>query len=294
MSAKHRIVIGVVAPGRPLSREAAARTAALAAALYPDAVELRFHPQCFFAHGHFAGDDATRSDAFVETANAPDIDAVWFARGGYGACRLHESVFDRLNAGARAKPYLGYSDAGFLLGRLYRMGFTRLAHGPMPADIARAGGEAAVSRALRHLVERAPETLEPSIVGAEKAAAFNITILAHLVGTPWAPDLSGHVLLLEEVDEYHYAIDRALFTITHDPGVRAARGLALGRCDTRANADADASPLDFAMTVADIAKDWCARAGIAWLGRADIGHDAGNKIVPFGPGPASDGARATT
>jgi len=61
--------IGVVAPGSRMSSEVAASVQALAATLYPDRTpEIHFHPQCFAAHGHFAGDDATRAQAFLAIA----------------------------------------------------------------------------------------------------------------------------------------------------------------------------------------------------------------------------------
>ena len=114
--------IGVVAPSGPLAVEDADRVVALAESCVPE-VELRVHPQCFLTHNHFAGPDAVRADAFVEFANDPDLDAIWFARGGYGACRIAENVIARLGDAARGKTYLGYSDAGFLLAGLYRRGF---------------------------------------------------------------------------------------------------------------------------------------------------------------------------
>ncbi|HCK84695.1 MAG TPA: LD-carboxypeptidase, partial [Hyphomonadaceae bacterium] len=83
------------------------------------APEIVFHKQCFLSAGHFAGDDAARAAAFVEFANDPGLDAIWFARGGYGACRMAEAALAQLNDAARAKTYLGYSDAGALLGGLY-------------------------------------------------------------------------------------------------------------------------------------------------------------------------------
>ncbi|NIQ94200.1 MAG: LD-carboxypeptidase, partial [Desulfuromonadales bacterium] len=49
------------------------------------AVDLHFHPQCFLASGHFAGDDAARRQAFLDIANDAGFDALWFARGGYGS-----------------------------------------------------------------------------------------------------------------------------------------------------------------------------------------------------------------
>ena len=153
--------IGVVAPGSRLDESIAERVGQLAQSLYPSPkVEIVFHPQCFLASGHFAGDDTARRAAFLEIANDPDFDALWFGRGGYGACRLVEGLLPKLRPEARHKAYLGYSDAGNILAALYQAGFPGVAHGPMPADILREGGEAAVSRGLAYLVERAPETLE--------------------------------------------------------------------------------------------------------------------------------------
>lgn len=270
--------IGIVAPGTAIDRDIARRVTELAAGLYPGGrVELVFHPQCFESAGHFAGTDAVRLDALAETANDESLDAVWFARGGYGACRLIEGLLPRLGAAARRKAYLGYSDAGSLLGALYGRGFPFLAHGPMPVDIIRPGGEAAVARALSFLVERDPHALEPSLSVEVPAAAFNLTILCHLLGTPWQPELTGHVLMVEEVSEYMYRIDRDLFQLTSNPAIRRVAGLKLGRCS-----DIPPNTPDFGRTEEEVARAWCARSGIAWLGRADIGHDVGNKVVPFG------------
>ncbi len=275
--------IGVVAPGSRIDESTADRVEEIAASLYPgDAVRLTFHPQCFLSSGHFAGDDAARAQAFLEVANDEAFDALWFARGGYGSCRIAESVMPRLTDAARNKLYLGYSDAGTLLAGLYDKGFPALAHGPMPGDLLRAGGEAAVERALAYLVERAPETLEAGLSSDTKAVAFNITILSQLLGTPLQPDLSDHVLLLEEVSDYMYRIDRFLFHITSNPGIREAAGIRLGRCS-----DIPENDPDFGQDEEQVVKHWCAASGISYLGRADIGHDIDNKVVPFGPVPTA-------
>lgn len=276
--AERRTRIGIVAPGSAIDRDVAERVTALADRLYPGGrVELVFHPQCFESKGHFAGSDESRTAAFVQTANDESLDALWFARGGYGACRLIEGVLPALAEAARRKTYMGYSDAGSLLGALYGRGFGHLAHGPMPVDIIRSGGEAAVARALSFLVERNPQALEPSLSPEVPAAAFNLTILCHLLGTPWQPDLSGHVLMVEEVSEYMYRIDRDLFHLTSNPSLRWVAGLKLGRCS-----DIPPNRPDFGQSEEEVARAWCKRSGIAWLGRADIGHDVGNKVVPFG------------
>ncbi len=268
--------IAVVCPAGPMLRDTANRVLELAAALEPP-TQIIFHPQCFAMDGHFAGADEVRAAAFLEAANDPSFDAVWFGRGGYGAGRLLEAVMARLAPASREKAYLGYSDAGSLLAALYRAGHRRLAHGPMANDILREGGDAAVRRALAWLTQGAAASLEPSVDGRTPTAAFNLAILAALMGTPWEPDLAGHVLMLEEVSEHLYRIDRLFWQVTSSPKMRRLAGLRLGRCS-----DIPENDPEFGKTADEIAKFWCERSGIAWLGGADIGHDAANKVVPFG------------
>jgi muramoyltetrapeptide carboxypeptidase len=279
------IRVGIVAPAARLEPSIAARVTALAAERHPE-IELHFHPQCHLSAGHFAGSDEARIGAFLEIANDASFDAVWFGRGGYGSGRVALAALPQLNEAARRKLYLGYSDVGALLAGLYAMGFADLAHGPMPADIIRQGGEVAVARALAYLSRRAAETLEPSIAPAQKTAAFNLMTFSQLIGTPLQPDLTDHVLMLEEVSEHMYRIDRSFFHITSSPAVRRVAGIRLGRCNAILP-----NEREFGQTEVEIAEHWCAISGIPYLGRADIGHDCGNRIVPFGAPPAAVASR---
>ena len=126
----------------------------------------------------------------------------------------------------------------------------------MTQDIVREGGEAAVRRALAWLVERSPGRWSPGL-GDRPTAAFNIAVLSQLLGTPLEPDLTGHVLMLEEVSEYMYRIDRYLFHITSTPSIRRVAGIRLGRC----SAVPDNDP-DFGRTEEEVARYWCERSGI--------------------------------
>jgi len=266
-------LIGIVAPAARLDPSMVEPVRALARAVDPPA-ELLFHPQCFLSSGHFAGDDEARARAFLDVANDGNFDALWVARGGYGSARIAPSVIAQLNEAARQKVYLGYSDAGALLAALYKAG-CRVAHGPMPADIGRDRGEAAVTRALGWLCRADKSALEPSL--EPPAAAFNMIVLSQILGTALEPDLSGHVLMLEEVSEHLYAIDRTMLHITSVPSMGRVAGIRLGRvCDVLPN-----DP-DFGQTEEEIVRHWCEVSGIPYLGRADIGHDADNKVVPFG------------
>jgi muramoyltetrapeptide carboxypeptidase len=269
--------IGIVAPASRIEPQLAERLIQFASERYGDRVGLKIHPQCFRSSGHFAGDDDERARAFLEFANDETLDAVWFARGGYGSGRITPRVLPGLAETARRKTYLGYSDAAALLGAMYGAGFENLFHGPMPADLLRKGGDAAVARALSFLVDRDPRGLESNVSSDIATAAFNITILAHLMGTPCQPELSGHVLMLEEISEHMYRIDRSLMHITSVQGIRRVAGIRLGRCGLIPENDPDFGESEEAVT-----KHWCDEACIPYLGRADIGHDIDNKIVPFG------------
>jgi muramoyltetrapeptide carboxypeptidase len=204
----------------------------------------------------------------------PAVDAIWLARGGYGSNRIAETALADLPEVARSKVYLGYSDAGFLHAGLARAGLAAV-WGPMPQDLVRDGGEAAAHRALDWLVRRDPDALEPGLEGP--AMAFNLTVLSSLLGTALEPDLAGVDLLIEDVGEHHYRLDRTMFHLTSSANVRAVRQLRLGRVS-----DIPANHPEFGAEYEEIVRDWCDRSGIAFAGRADIGHDADNKVVPFG------------
>jgi muramoyltetrapeptide carboxypeptidase len=147
----------------------------------------------------------------------------------------------------------------------------------MPADISREGGEAAVGRALAFLIDGAADSLEPTVSSSTMTAAFNMAVFSQLLGTSLQPDLTGHILMLEEVSEYMYRIDRTMFHITSTPAIRKVAGIMLGRCS-----DIPLNDPDFGQNEEEVARHWCGVSAIPYLGRADIGHDAGNKIVPFG------------
>lgn len=266
------IRIAICAPAASFTREDAARVDALAAAEFPG-LDLQFHPQCFLSDGHYAGSDTQRLAAFLECANDPGVDAVWFARGGYGSNRIAEEAVARLDHAAQDKRFLGYSDCGYLLAGLYRARIGRPVHGPMPADIRRDGGAAAIRRVLAYLAGDGAG-LEPTL-DQHPAVAFNLTTLAMLCGTPLMPGLAGHTVMVEEVSEHLYAVDRLFFHATAHLGGIA--GLRLGRVS-----DVPENDRAFGAQPEEIARYWCQRHAIPFLGTADIGHDAANRIVPFG------------
>lgn len=263
--------IAVVAPSCPLKREAAGALETIMSVRSD--CELVIHPQCFLAHGHFAGSDEDRLAALREVMADPSVDAVWFARGGYGSNRIAERALDDLPEAARDKVYMGYSDAGFLLAGMYKAGLS-VAWGPMPQDVLRKDGEDAIRRALDWLVKSDRSALEAQLM--QPAMAFNLTVLSNLLGTSLEPDFTDVELLIEDVSEHLYRIDRTMFHVSSSPNVRRVARLRLGRVG-----DILPNEVDFGMDEVAIVEDWCQRSGIVFGGPADIGHDAQNKVVPF-------------
>ena len=266
------IRVAICAPSASLPRELAAEVQRVAAS-FGD-VELTFHDQCFIEQGHFAGSDQQRLDALVECANDANYDVVWFARGGYGSNRIAQDAVARMGPAAQGKIWLGSSDGGYLLGALYRAGIGRPVHAPMPLDIKRDHGADAIAAVLSWLSGDTGQ-LEPHLDG-RPTAAFNLMTLAMLSGTPLMPDLSGHVVMVEEVSEYLYAVDRLFFHVTANLPA-SVLGIRLGRVS-----DIPENDREFGMSAEEIARHWCDRSDIPFLGAADIGHDAANRIVPFG------------
>ena len=263
--------IAVVAPSNALKRDTAERVEAIARGRGD--CELDFHPQCFLSNGHFAGSDEQRLAALREVMADPAVDAVWFARGGYGSNRIAEAAARDVPDAARSKQVMGYSDTGFLLAAFRELGL-EVAHGPMPQDIVRDGGAAAIDRALDWLVRRDPATVEPRL--RQPAMAFNLTVLSKLLGTSFEPDFTGVELLIEEVSEHHYKIDRLMFHVTSNANIRKVARIRLGRAS-----DIPENDPAWGTDEREIVADWCRRAGIELGPPADIGHDSGNRIVPF-------------
>jgi len=265
--------IAICAPATPIDREHQIALEALVAAEFPGH-RVTFHEQCFARAGHFAGDDLRRLTALLECANDPAFDVVWFAKGGYGSNRIAEAATRQMNRAARTKTYIGFSDAGYLLAALYRDRIGQCVHGHMPVSARSEGGREAIRRVLRWL-EGDTSGVEPSLDGTRPAAAFNLITLAMLTGTPMMPDLTGHVLMVEEVSEHLYSVDRLFFHLAAT--LPRIAGLRLGTVT-----DVPENYVEFGQTEEEIARYWCARAGITYLGRALIGHTSANRVVPFG------------
>jgi muramoyltetrapeptide carboxypeptidase len=234
------------------------------------------------SHAYLNGDDAERARSLSE-ALASDADIVWLVRGGYGLTRIVDDL--SLPApGTRTPALVGFSDATALLCHLHARGFSRLIHGPLvttlpgePADSVSHLGDILAGRA-RSIGNLRSLNGAVDVEGALVAA--NLCVLAHLVGTRSMPSLDGAVLVLEEIGERPYRIDRMLTQLLSSGALAGVRAVVCGdflQCDEPPQSgvrDAAPGPLDV------VRERLGARMPVV-VG-APVGHRAPNFAIPFG------------
>ena len=164
--------------------------------------------------GYFAGDDARRASELMELVNDPRIDGIICARGGYGCDRILSSL-DAAAFRAAAKPLVGYSDITALLLWQRRCAGLIGFHGPMLDR-----GNDVDAEAMDHLFEQLmgksaiPLALRGRAVAGGQATGRivggSLTLLVASLGTPWELDTRGAILLIEDVGERPYRVDRML------------------------------------------------------------------------------------
>lgn len=239
-----------------------------------------------------AGSDDERLDGFHELAADPDVAAIFFARGGHGLLRLLPRLDWDLLA-SRPRAYVGYSDLTPLLLELTRRLGLVTFHGPMvAADLARGLEPDERSSFLDALAGRLPR--EVPLAGAAAGAAEGpllggcLSMLTATLGTPWAPELDGSLLFLEDVGEPLYRLDRMLTHLALSHRLTGIRGLILGHAAAADRVDEAAAPpvwVERGLAVAG-------RSGLPVGWGAPAGHQAPNHTLPLGAAARLQGLTA--
>ncbi len=249
---------------------------------------------------YLAGSDERRIEEWREAVADLDARAIFCARGGYGAMRLLPAL-DPAPLLARPKLLVGFSDVVAIHAVLNRAGLATV-HGPVVTQLGRAP-EDAVAHLEAMLSFAAPRagawdvpapgaglvaarTIRPGRVSGPLLGG-TLAILSHLQGTPFAPQLDGAILFVEDVGERPYQIDRYLTHLRLAGALDGIVGLAVGHL-TRSD--------DAGVLAADVVREAALALGVPAVEGLPVGHEDANFAVPLGaratlvaPSPSEDG-----
>lgn len=278
--------IAVVAPSHAYDPDKLAAGVALARGAGHD---LHLFEGTLTPDRYLASPDATRLAHLRDALRDPAWGAVWAVRGGSGVSRLLRHLpWDDLPP----RPLLGFSDLTPLLHHLPHATGGVTVHAPVLHSLA--GTDPTDREALFRLLAGAPVAPVRAEVWVEgdvlaPATGGNLAMLASTCGTPWQVRAEGKLLLLEDVGEAPYRVDRMIQQLL-DAGVfHGVLGVLLGTWD------GCRPPEGARWTLDDVLRDLLEPLGVPVLAHLPVGHGARNHPVPFGPPVAlRDGALHVT
>ncbi len=277
--------IALVAPAGPLDPEAfeAGRVA-----IERLGFEVVARDDILARDGYLAGSDERRATELMEAVRDPEVDAILCARGGYGCHRIIPAL-DAKAFREASKPLVGYSDiTTLLLWQRKHAGLLGI-HGPMIEKKGSLDGESG-SALVRALQGTGPL---PRYAGQSRVAGWgegrliggSLTVCVASLGTPWEIDTRDAIVMLEDVTELPYRIDRMLQQLRAAGKFERAAGIALGAftdCEDERYPEC---------TLDRLFDEVFGGLGIPVVAGLPFGHGPENRPWPFAGRAALDGAR---
>jgi muramoyltetrapeptide carboxypeptidase len=267
-------MIGIVAPGGVVTREELQPGIEL---LESQGYRTASAPHLYAQAGYLAGDDDNRLHDLHLMFSDPEVKAVLCARGGYGTLRLLDRI-DYALIGDNPKIIAGYSDITALLLALYKMNRLTTFHGPLVKDLTKnenrnltallelVGSEGIMQWDLHEATCLRPGRAVGPLLGG------NLTLISHLVGTPYMPTLSGAILFIEDLGEPLYRIDRMLTHLYLGGIFKDLAGLVAGRFEDRGQA----------LEIGHLLRERTSDTGIPVIAGLPFGHGHFNLPLPVG------------
>ncbi len=222
--------------------------------------------------GYLSGEDSIR---YNDLHPKDSYSLIAFAKGGWGSARLLE----------RDQPwqkgwFLGFSDVSSLLLSRFSSGFDGSIHGPLVSSLSKEPTWSK-ERLKSILFEKsAPDLLgEPWGGGIARGPliASNLTVATHLLGSRHMPNLNGAILVLEDIGEAPYRIDRMLTQWRLNGLLKNLAGIGLGNFSTPKE-----ETNEQLFTIREILQDRCMDLNIPVVASLPVGHCCGNAALPLG------------
>ncbi|MFI9640253.1 LD-carboxypeptidase [Micromonospora sp. NPDC051925] len=241
-------------------------------------------PHAYARRGYLAGDDALRAADLNAAFADPQVRGVICTRGGYGAQRIVDLI-DMAAVRRDPKVVAGFSDITALQFALWRGARLAGVHGPGAAWVDQRTPLRSAESLHTALMTTAPVTVE-AVPGEEthpvrvpgravgRLLGGNLCLITATLGTPDMPDLTGAVLLVEEVQEPPYKVDRMLTHLRRAGALDGLAGVAVGQFTDCADG--------WDTTVVDVLTERLGDLGVPVLGGLPIGHGPNQLTVPVG------------
>lgn len=287
--------IALIAPAGPPDREQVMR--------FKNHVEQRgykvkLREDMFNVEGYLAGSDERRAEEFNEAFADPEVDGVLAVRGGYGCMRMMPLI-DWEVVKKNPKLLLGYSDITALHAGMNKVGIVSF-HGPGPASGlgSEKGPTEFTGKYVLQAVEASPESpAGPYTVDVPKAVSEvdsfgkgkatgrlvggNLSLISALEGTPYAIDTEGAILVIEDVNEAPYRIDRMIQQLKLAGKLDNIKGAVLGKF-TEDFIREDKLTDDQRFDTTGVLRQYFDNLGVPVLVNFPIGHYPQNCTVPLG------------
>ena len=290
--------IGLIAPSSPAPLDDLEKAVA---AITDLGFNVKVGASCYESYGYMAGPEEIRAQDIHAMFNDPKINGIFCVRGGDGAIRLPRLI-DMGLISKNHKVFLGYSDITILHLMFNLHGQFCTFHGPMPStDMIKDSFHGyEKDHLLKAICDDEPiGELKPydgaipmqTLVGGTaegKIIGGNMSLICALMGTPWEIDTKNRILILEDIDEPLYKIDRMLTQLLLGGKLEAASGIVLGQFTNVTHKDPERT-----FTLDKIFEDVVAKAGKPTLINGYFGHGEKKVTLPLGARAVIDGANSS-
>jgi muramoyltetrapeptide carboxypeptidase len=253
-------------------------------------------------YGYLAGTDNQRAEDFNAMVRDPEVDGILCYHGGYGTMRMLPQI-DYNAFKNNPKVVVGYSDiTGLLMALNAKTGVIGF-HGPVGNStwsifdtewFKKAAFTAApigTFGSRDQEMDPLPETLVEG-VGEGRLLGGNLTLISHLIGTPYFPDPHGAIWCLEDIGEDPYKVDRMLTHMWLAGAFKGAQGIVFGSVRPRA-ADPARTPSQNDFSMIEVLRDRTKRFGLPSYSGFSFGHIENQVTVPIGVRARIDAAART-
>jgi muramoyltetrapeptide carboxypeptidase len=231
-------------------------------------------------HGYLAGTDAERVADLNRAIRDESIDGIWCIRGGYGAMRLLRDI-DYSALKSNPRPVIGFSDITAIHSAIHRECGIVSFHGPTARGDLSDFSRDSLTRAVVDQVDSCGVAPGGRVLRQGRArgrlAGGNLALVASLMGTPWSIDFDGAILVLEDIDEAVYRVDRMMRQLLLAGALSRCVAIVSGDFRPPQGESADENRL-----LDDVLAEVAEEARIPCLAGAPFGHIHDQWTLPLG------------